>query len=336
MIRNGNMIPIHRMLQEWLLHMVAVSALLIMLLASGRNPARAQDVTVQLTPDSTHIVIGDFLSAKLTVSFPREAELIISPVTDTLGEMEVVKQSKVDTTIEQNHITFTQQFMVSAYDSGNFSLGPVRLFLTGNDGRTDTLYTEAPLIAVATVPVDTTQAIKPIKSPLSVPYVWQEFIPYIIGGAALLAAIILFLFLRKRWKRKAPAEIERPRPKDPPHIWAMKELKKLEDERLWQKDEVKKYYSRLTDILRLYLEYRFSWPALESTTEQIDYEITGYDIAADGKEKLLGVLRIADMVKFAKRLPMPDENNAVMKNAYAFVAITERKELSEKTNPINP
>jgi len=287
----------------------------------------AQEISAALKPDSTHILIGDFLSARLIVKFPDDSKVMIAPVADTVGRMELVKQSKIDTSKSDGNTVFTQIFTVSAYDSGNFRLGPLKLFFTDKNGKVDTLFTDAPLISVNTIPVDTTKAIKPIKAPLSVPYSWQEFIPYIIGGIALIAAIIVAIYFLKRRKKKPKISKERPRPKDPPHVWAKKELKKLEEEKLWQKDEVKQYYSRLTDILRLYLEYRFNWFALESTTEQIRDEITEYDIPEEGKEKLLGILQSADLVKFAKMLPLPDENDLAMKNAFAFVEITEQKEV---------
>jgi hypothetical protein len=91
----------------------------------------------------------------------------------------------------------------------------------------------------------------------------------------LIAALIWYL--RREGKRK-PLVIERPKPRDPAHIWAKKELKKLEEEKLWQKEEIKLYYSQLTYILRMYLEYRYNWLALESTTEKISEEISAYDI----------------------------------------------------------
>lgn len=296
------------------------------------SSALAQEISVELRPDSTHILIGDFLRATLQVKFPASEKVILLPVRDTLGEMDMVKASGVDTSKSAETITLTQTYTVSAYDSGNFRLGPQRIFFTGKDGETDTLLTDVVMISVSTVPVDTTRAIKPIKQPLQVPYTWQEFAPYILLALLLIAAMaILIYYIRKRRQRK-PAVIERPKPKDPPHIWARKELKKLEDEKLWQRDEVKQYYSRLTDILRMYLEYRYSWFALESTTEQISEEIRMYNIPTEAANKLLAILKGGDMVKFARRLPLPDENDWAIKRAFEFVEMTEQKEIIKEEN----
>ena len=309
------------------LHFVAVVLLFPLV-----SPAVAQEISVELRPDSTHILIGDFLRATLQVKFPASEKVILSPVRDTLGQMELVKASGVDTSTSAETNTLTQTYTVSAYDSGNFRLGPQRIFFAGKGGETDTLLTDVVMIAVSTVPVDTTRAIKPIKQPLQVPYTWQEFAPFILLALLLIAAMaILIYYIRKR-KRRKPAVIERPKPKDPPHIWARKELKKLEDEKLWQRDEVKQYYSRLTDILRMYLEYRYGWFALESTTEQISEEISVRNIPVDAANKLLAILKGGDMVKFARRLPLPDENDSAIKRAYEFVEMTEQKEIIKEDN----
>jgi hypothetical protein len=110
-------------------------------------------------------------------------------------------------------------------------------------------------------------------------------------------------------------------------VWARKELKKLEGEKLWQKDEIKGYYSQLTFIIRMYLEYRYNWLALESTTEKISEEIDAYAISDEAKEHLMRILKEADLVKFAKRIPSPDLNNKVMEQAYRFIELTEPKEV---------
>jgi hypothetical protein len=141
-----------------------------------------------------------------------------------------------------------------------------------------------------------------------------------------LIAIIVGLLLWKKYSKPKTVVIERPKPKDPAHIWARKELKKLEEEKVWQGDNVKLYYSRLTDVLRLYVEYRYGWYAMESTTEEIQTEIENYNLKEKAKENLLSILRAADLVKFAKMIPMPDANIRAMESAYKFIDFTEPNE----------
>ena len=202
-------------------------------------------------------------------------------------------------------------------------------------GTIDTVLSDYVFVRVTTVAVDTTKAIKPIKAPLDVPYSWNEFIPYIVGGIVLLLLIIAAIYFFRRSKKKKPIVVERPKPKEPAHIWARKELKILEEEKRWQHDEIKIYYSRLSDILRLYLEYRYNWFALESTTEEIIDNISSYSISEEAKGKLMMILEQADLVKFAKMTPLPDINIKAMENGFRFIDLTEQAEIkTEQKNDV--
>lgn len=306
------------------------SALLAIAVLFISSAVSAQEVSATLKADSSHILIGDFLNVKLTIRSSSDVTVTMPTVADTVGNLELVKASKIDTAVDGNFKTLTQTFTVSAYDSGNYHAGPLRVLFKTKNGISDTLLSDSVLITVATLPVDTSKAFKAIKNPIEVPYTLAEFVP-VLGGGILLVAILIAIiyYIRQRRKNRKPKIIERPKPKDPPHVWARRELKKLEEEKLWQKDEIKNYYSRLTDILRLYLEYRYNWFALESTTEKIKEDIDAYKIEAEAKQNLLTVLNEGDLVKFAKHIPMPDSNVKMMEKAYRLIDLTEAKAVVE-------
>lgn len=284
--------------------------------------ATAQSVSATLRVDSTEIMIGDPVHVNLSVKYSKGTLVTLPNIKDTIGNMEVSEASKLDTIIEGNSITLSRTYTVSAYDSGEYHAGPVQVLYKNRLGLIDTLFSNQEIVTVNTLDVDTTKPIKAIKTPLEVPYKWQEFTYYIIGGAGLIIALLIGYLLWRRYKKNKPAVEERPRPKEPAHVWARKELKKLEEEKLWQNDNVKQYYSRLTDILRLYLEYRYDWQAIESTTEEITAELPKYEINDIGKNLMLDTLRAADLVKFAKMMPAPDANTKAMDNVKQFVEMT--------------
>ena len=225
--------------------------------------------------------------------------------------------------------------MVSAYDSGTFHAGPITVFFKNSAGAMDSVVSNQ-------VPIEVEHPLRlilpsaflnPLKDRLEYAYSWKEFIPYIslVRSVLIYSLLLLVLFyggsigkLRRQHLRDQMLS------KDPAHIWARKELKNLEDENLWQKDQVKLYYSRLTDILRLYLEFRYKWLALESTTEEIEADMEKYNLKEKAKGYLLQILRNADLVKFAKMLPAPDANIASMESAYKFIDFTEPKEDDDK------
>ena len=90
-------------------------------------------------------------------------------------------------------------------------------------------------------------------------------------------------------------------------------LKILETKQLWQKGEIKNYYSELTDIARDYIEEVIEIPAKESTTSEL---IAGLKKAVASKKltftkqsfsNLENVLKQADLVKFAKVEPLQNQ-----------------------------
>jgi hypothetical protein len=288
-------------------------------------------VSATLRADSSQIQIGDHLNIRLTVKHPNNLAVPFPVISDTLGNLELVSASKIDTSAESDKKVLSQLYTVSAYDSGEYHAGPVKVFFKNSSGELDSILSNDIPVTVNTLDVDTAKPFKAIKAPLNVPYTWREFLPYIIGGFWLIVVIaVAAYFMWREQKKKKPMTYERPKPKDPAHIWARKELKKLEEEKLWQGDNVKLYYSRLTDILRFYLEYRYGWYAMESTTEEIQDEIESYNLKQKAKENLLSILRSADLVKFAKMIPMPDANIKAMESAYKFIDFTEPNENKEE------
>ena len=107
------------------------------------------------------------------------------------------------------------------------------------------------------------------------------------------------------------------------HEIAIEQLQALRAAQLWQKGAVKEYQSRLTRVIREYLENRYEVNALESTTEQILQELKQVDFNSDWKDKLREMLQMADLVKFAKAEPPADFHGRMLDNAEAFVRATQ-------------
>jgi hypothetical protein len=123
------------------------------------------------------------------------------------------------------------------------------------------------------------------------------------------------------------------KPKEPAHIIALRELDRIKNEKLWQKDKIKEFYSDVTETLRIYIEDRFDIPAMEQTTDEI---LTNFKYRKELiNEKLFGnlsqILSLADLVKFAKYIPLPDDNNMTLVEAYFFVNATKKEEIKKPT-----
>lgn len=311
---------------------------LFLLLITSACRISAQEIKVSASIDSNSIVIGQQTRLRLKLQFndPKKVKVIFPEVQDTIRkEVEVIAQSKVDTlTSDKSPFKFTlyQDLLITSFDSGYWAIPPFKFNVHLND--TNSLYTEPLLLQVSTVAVDTTQAIKEIKAPYQVDYTWIDWLKdnmYVVYGGLILIVLIVIIILLIRYLRKVPPKvIVVEAPKIPAHIIALEKIEKLKSEKLWQEGKLKLYHSKLTGILREYIENRFKIPAMEQTTDEILFGFRNVAIDNESIGKLKQVLLLADLVKFAKEHPLPNENELSMSNAVDFINGTKKEEEIKK------
>lgn len=281
--------------------------------------------TVEL--DTNEILIGDQINLNIFVSSPKENKIIWPEFSDTLtGDIEIIEKSKVDTSLEDNENIYSQRLRLTVFDSGFYYIPPVK-FSYKKEGDTSLYYFESDPIplTVNTLKVDTSQVIKDIKSPLEAPLTFREIMPWILFAIALIAIAYFVVYYINRRKQKKPVFRIRPKPKIPPHRKALEDLEKLKSQKLWQNGKVKEYHSRLTEILRIYIEERFRVMAVEMTTNEIINGLKRAGVEKSLIEKINQILVLADFVKFAKFQPLPLEHDASYNNAVDFVNATMQK-----------
>lgn len=276
--------------------------------------------SVQTKADTNQIRIGEQFKVNLTANITAGTKINFPFLTDTFNNFEIVTRGKIDTISpkDSTELTLRQQLILTSFDSGYFVIPPFYFTQTAGN-KTDSFSTEAMLITVISVPVDTTKEIKALKNIINVPFPWQDYLIYLI---LVIALCVLIYYLYKRFKRKEKPVFIPKIPERPAHEIALEGLKRIESEKLWQQGFTKKYYSELTEIIRQYIERRFSINAMEQTTDEILKHFDASLIPSDTKEKLGFILRQADMVKFAKAQPFPTENENSMTFAYEFIHVT--------------
>lgn len=296
----------------------------------------AQTVKATASLDTNNIRIGQQVKLQLSIQYRvdngQQVKIHWPGIADTLiKEVEVVGQSKIDTLIPDKNNPFefvqTKTVFITSFDSGYWAIPPFK-FIVNND--TAGVSTDPLLLEVGTVAVDTSLAIKDIKPPFEENYTWLDWIKdnmYVVYGTLVAILIVVSIIFLIRYFRKVPpptviVEI----PKTPAHVTAFEKLDKLKNEKLWQEGKLKLYHSTLSEIIREYIENRFKIQALEQTTEEILYGFRNIAIDEDSKLKLKQLLLLADMVKFAKEQPLPNENEMCLSNAYDFVTGTKREE----------
>src|ERR1035437_3177468 len=308
------------------------------------SPLFSQNITATAELDSNSILIGKQAKIKLRVEYKTDQgniKIDFPKIADTIiKQIEVVGKSKVEKIIpdssNMSRLAQTQTIIITSFDSGYYAIPPFKFIINGDSNKP--IETAPLLLAVHTVAVDTTIAIKDIKPPIDVPFNWREYLPYIymgIGALAVLAGIIYLIiyYLRKRKKKPVPEIIV---PKIPAHVTALERLEKLKEDKLWQQGKLKEYHSELSDIIRQYIEHRFYIHAMEQVTDEIMYSFRTADISDELKIKLRNILFLSDLVKFAKEQPLPKENDTSWINAHEFVMATKKDEIKiEVPQPVN-
>lgn len=300
------------------------------LLSSG------QRIRATASLDSTHILIGDQINLILELEKPENLDVDFPVLAGNLSEyIEILRQSQVDTTVLDNNVLkLVQSFLITSFDSGEHRIPPV-WFRLNLDDRLDSIPTNELFLRVYTMEIDTTRGPTDIKMPYDAPVTLKEVTPWILG-VILLAGIIFFIFYYiSRRKRNLPVFALPVRPKDPAHVVALRQLDRIRDEKIWQKDKIKEYYSQVTDVIRIYMEERFQIPAMEYTTEETLAAVASQpgQISEKSRANLSQILPLADLVKFARYHPLPDDHSLTLVNAYFFVNDTRPTEIKQPEKP---
>ncbi len=302
--------------------------LFLLIFLQSLNPVLAQQVKVSSSIERDSIWLGDQIKMILVAEYPVGTSLTFPQLKDSLANgIEVLSKSARDSSqLGSGLLQMRQSYTITAFDSGPHPIAPF-LFLSKSRMTPDTLRSN-PLTLFVKVPnVDLKKGFADIKKPYGAPITFKEIAPWILG--IILAASILFLVIYaiNRRRKNIPLFQVPPKPKLPPHVIALSELDKLKEEQLWQHDKVKDYYTRLTDIIRVYLEDRYEVSAMEQTTQEILFQFKGEASQIKGKlyTGLQKTLETSDLVKFAKYTPLADENQYVLVQAYNLVEETKQE-----------
>lgn len=304
-----------------------ILACLAMWLPSGLHAA----VNVQAKLDSAYIVMGRTTELHLTVTqpkgvkgrFPLLEKINQSYVVPVCGDsVELRSPSKIDTVENGNTWTLKFDIPVQAFDSGYYRL-PEMVYVAGQDSASSkALYLKVvPVKATADEPInDYASAADPDGASIFdhlpdwiVDFWWVILI--------LLLAIAAFLYGLRRYRREGHILPKKPEPT--PFEAAMASLRDLKSRKLWEQGLEKDYYTRLTDILRTYLEGRFGINAVEMTSREILQALKSNPEIAEHRQMMRQILDMADFVKFAKVRPLPEDNVKSFDNALRFVESTK-------------
>jgi hypothetical protein len=281
-------------------------------------------IEVHSEVDTSTITIGDLINYSILIDRAKGLEIAKPGEGLNLGQFEI-KDYKFHEPVEKDgRILERYDYTISVYDTGKFTIPPFPVAYFPDTTKAYKII-DAPAIDIYVNSVLTGEGakeLKDIKSPLEIPFNYVFWIS--IGISVILLGVIIYLayLLYKRKKEKGYL-FSPPPPPAPAHEVALKGLEELFQSDLLASKNYKEFYSRLSDIMRIYLEGRYFFPALEEITSEImrDAEKT---IEEPGLiSDLKNILELSDLVKFAKYIPLENETEDAKNQALNFVNMTK-------------
>lgn len=302
---------------------------LVLSFVSGLNYIQAQEAAISLAPNQ--IMIGDHMELELKFKNKGLSNPLFPLINDTsIGNFRLVELTKVDTFFSGNDVVIAQNYKITCFED-SVQVFPSLIF---RNGPVDVYRTNPIKVMVNSPNIDSAKDIKPIKDIILLPLSKEEVFSYLFVSFILLALVLILYFVYIKYIRKENL-FDKEKAADPPHVEALKALKQVETDNLWQMGKIKEYYDKISDILRAYIEKRFSVKALEQTTNQLIKSMNEIQLPEYIIQDMNEILAKSDLAKFAKETHGGELHLAIMKMAYKFVQSTQLgNDVNKRTNAL--
>lgn len=267
----------------------------------------AQPPVVKTSVDKSDILIGQQINLKVEASMPDNTyRLGWFSVPDSFGNFVAIKNEKIDSSYASGNLNFSQQIIITSFDSGRQVIPPLPLSFSLLDGDTTfIIYTDTIPVNVDYSPADSTLPFHDIKNIIEVKKTFQWWIWALIGLGAIILIILVIYLIKKSKNKKDTAIFES---KTPPYDEAMQLLEELQKENLLEKQEFKEYHTRLSDIFKRYLSRKSNAYQMHLTTDELLIELNQMELSKEKIASFANCLRMGNAVKFARFIPPDFEN----------------------------
>lgn len=258
--------------------------------------------------------VGDEIPLTLTLRYAKELSVALPNIT-TLGPFTVKKLEKTST-LEGDEIVQSLFFTLTTFSVGETTIPSVRVDFRRPDGTVGSVVSQEIPVRIRSVLDDAIQDIREAKPPMRI--MERNYTLLWIAGVAAalgLAAVMLIRSLRRHEALRQQIPVA---PRSPAEI-ALQHLESLAGAGLLEKGLWKEYYSRISDVLRRYIEARKSFAAMEMTTAEIFRALKSPSTESSPLGLLRAVLEESDLVKFAKFVPNRDGAREALQGAKRFV-----------------
>lgn len=305
--------------------------------------AKAQTTTVSAKVNPSEIKIGQQALLEVKAIAPKGTHIGFPVFQGKLVEgIEVLGMQKPDTVIAHEVMTITQKYIITSFDSTLYNINYIPVLAGKDTLKTNSFGLKVKSVELSASTKEYMQQIKgknepldfaklklhDIKDILSAPFIWTDFLIYFLLALLIILIIALLIAAYILYKRKKEkGYFFRPTIVPPPHIVAMQALDAIKNKKIWQQGMEKEYFTELTDTLREYIEKRYGVRTFEKTSDEILSALKMVTDTESPIDSLKQILKLADLVKFAKYKPLPDENDLSLMNAYLYVNQTKIEEV---------
>jgi len=317
-------------MKKFSLHLLAVTGSFLSVLLVPSVQAEPS-VTMRVEAAPKEIYIGDPVEVRIQVAYSSSVVPSSFAPVSPLGEFDVLNvRSHEPEPADAGKMTQKHELFVTTFSTGAQTVPPLTLAFKLPDGTPAEVKTEALTIQVKSLLAEKGDegGLRPLKGFFNFrSYLWV----WILLGAGALAGVI-FLVTRRRRKNGV---LGHDGPPKPPEELAWEAIHALEDSDLLSKGLIKDYYSRLTGLLRAYLEGRFAITAMERTTAELLVEFRNLNLSFEMTGLLRDVFESGDLVKFAKMTPEEDEIEKDLNRVKQFVSqTTPERVIKEEKIPV--
>lgn len=251
--------------------------------------------------------IGELLWVTLRYALPENAKL---PESGGIGGLETL--TVIEHKTEPNQIKI--RFIVDQLES--FDLGPFSLTYIDHQNNEQQLTTDPITITILSNLGEKIEdaTLKPIADIISTQSRWLLSLLWAFAVMLLLGVVSGFIW----WRKKRRIHDMQAAMEDPPHVKADKEIDNLIASGLFERGDVKAFYFIFSETIRRYMESIRRFPAAEMTTEEIARKIK----TDPSDQRILPLLRQADLIKFSDLIPAPDRKDQDILMARTYIQQT--------------
>lgn len=284
-------------------------------------------LTVHVRADKATMTIAETVLLELEAAIEPGYEVQMPKIDKVLENFGIVDWDSFGDKLDENsNVVSRYQYRLEPFLSGTYSIPAFTFEFHDVNSPEEKKYelTTEPFDIEVTSLLGEQRAelnIEDIEDVVEIPKEPSFWWAWAIGIIAVTAAGGVWLYLRRKRVKELVRIFK------PAHELAYERLRALVKEDLIGAGKIKEFYERISDILRHYIEHRFSLRAPERTTEEFLFELAGTDVLSESDKESLGrFLQHCDLVKFARHEPGTEQIQETFDLVKDFIEKTKSDE----------